>query len=490
MLHQTQTQKQTLKFSPLQIQMLNLLQLSTLELEQRIKDELEENPVLEEGKEAEESTSDSENEESDDSGETTSEVDSERDEVSPSEDYRDWDEFADDDIPDYKTRTNNYSEDDEFYSAPVVQTQTWQEEVKDQVRMLDLDERQALIAHFIIDSLDDDGFLKYDADSIADDVSFTNNIFVETKEIEEVLPLIRRLDPPGIAARDLKDCLLMQLERRRDTGHDVGLVIDVVRRCMSELASRNYEKIMRVMEIEQEQLKEVIHQITMLNPKPIIGQSRHANVNENIFPEYLLHYTDDGKIEVTLNNKNFPELRLSRSFAGMAENSGRDRATMQFVKSKINSARWFIDALKQRENTMMNTMRAIVKLQWDYFITGEVRKLHPMILKDVADLIGMDISTVSRVTSNKYAQTPFGIIHLKDLFTEGVKNEAGDEVSNREIQQAIVEIVDVEDKSAPLTDQQIQDLLGGKGYHVARRTVAKYREQLDIPVAKMRRILL
>ena len=469
--------------------MLNLLQLSTLELEQRIKDELEENPVLEEGKEAEENTSD--NEEGDDAPEAEGDRD-EVNEVTPSEDYRDWDEFADDDIPDYKTRANNYSEDDEFYTAPVVQTQTWQEEVKEQVRMLNLNERQALIANFIIDSLDDDGFLKYDADSIADDVSFTNNIFVETKEVEEVLPLIRRLDPPGIAARDLKDCLLMQLERKRDAGQgqEVGLAIDVVRRCMPELASRNYEKIMRVMEVDQEQLKEVIHQITMLNPKPIIGQSRHANVNENIFPEYLLHYTDDGKIEVTLNNKNFPELRLSKSFASMAENSGRDRATVQFVKSKINSARWFIDALKQRENTMMNSMRAIVKLQWDYFITGDVRKLHPMILKDVADLIGMDISTVSRVTSNKYGQTPFGIIHLKDLFTEGVKNEAGDEVSNREIQQAIVEIVDVENKSNPLTDQQIQDLLGGKGYHVARRTVAKYREQLDIPVAKMRRILL
>mgnify|MGYP002783948804 CR=1 FL=1 len=485
MLHQTQTQKQTLKFSPLQIQMLNLLQLSTLELEQRIKDELEENPVLEEGKEADETTTEGEDGED-------GEFDNEPEEVGPtaSEDYRDWDEFADDDIPDYKTRTNNYSDDDEFYSAPVVQIQTWQEELKEQVRMLDLTDREELIADFIIDSLDDDGFLKYDADSLADDVSFTNNIYVETSEVEAVLPIFRRLDPPGIAARDLKECLLIQLERRRDQGHDVDLTLAVVKRCMNELASRNYEKIMRVMEIDQEHLKEVIHQITSLNPKPVMGQSRSGVANENIFPEYLLHYTDDGKIEVTLNNKNFPELRLSKSFAVMAENSGRDRATAQFVRSKINSARWFIDALKQRENTMLNTMKAIIKLQWDYFMTGDVRKLRPMILKDVADLIGMDISTVSRVTSNKYAQTPFGIIHLKDLFTEGVKNEAGDEVSNREIQQAIVEIVDAEDKSNPLTDQQIQELLGGKGYHVARRTVAKYREQLDIPVAKMRRILL
>jgi RNA polymerase sigma-54 factor len=462
--------------------MLNLLQLSTLELEQRIKDELEENPVLEEGKETEET--DATGDEAEDG-----DFDDEPAEVAPSEDYRDWDEFADDDIPDYKTRTNNYSDDDEFYSAPVVQVQTWQEELKEQVRMLDLTDRQELIADFIIDSLDDDGFLKYDAEGLADDVSFTNNLFVDTAEVEELLPLIRSLDPPGIGARDLKECLLIQLERKREAGQDVALTTAVVKRCMPELAARNYEKIMRVMEIDQEQLKDVIHQITALNPKPIMGQSRNA-ANENIFPEYLLHYTDDGKIEVALNNKNFPELRLNKSFAVMAEASGRDRATAQFVRSKINSARWFIDALKQRENTMLNTMKAIIKLQWDYFMTGDVRKLRPMILKDVADLIGMDISTVSRVTSNKYAQTPFGIIHLKDLFTEGVKNEAGDEVSNREIQQAIVEIVDVEDKSNPLTDQQIQELLGQKGYHVARRTVAKYREQLDIPVAKMRRVLL
>jgi len=486
MLHQTQTQKQTLKFSPLQIQMLNLLQLSTLELEQRIKDELEENPVLEEGKEAEETPTDS-----DDGDDADFDAESEREaEVAPTEDYQDYDEYTHDDIPDYKTRTNNYSEDDEFYSAPVVQTQTWQEELKEQVQMLDLSDRQELIADFIIDSLDDDGFLKYDADSLADDVSFTNNVYVDTAEVEQILPLIRNLDPPGIGARDLKDCLLIQLERRREAGHDVALTIAVVKRCMNELAARNYEKIMRIMEIDQEQLKEVIHQITALNPKPVMGQGRNSAGNQNIFPEYLLHYTDDGKVEVTLNNKNFPELRMSKSLAGIAENSGKDRATAQFVRSKINSARWFIDALRQRENTMLNTMKAIIRLQWEYFMSGDVRKLRPMILKDVADLISMDISTVSRVTSHKYAQTPFGIIHLKDLFTEGVMAESGEEVSNREIQQAIVEIVEVEDKSLPLTDQQIQELLGEKGYHVARRTVAKYREQLDIPVAKMRRILL
>jgi RNA polymerase sigma-54 factor len=482
MLRQTQTQKQTLKFSPLQIQMLNLLQLNTLELEQRIKDELEENPVLEEGREETESAEGEE-------FEAEAEFETEREEA-PSEDFRDWEEYSDDDIPDYKTRTNNYSEDDEFYTAPVIQTQTWQEELKDQVRMLDLTDRQQIIAGFIIDSLDDDGFLKYDPESLADDVSFTNNLYVETDEIEAVLPIIRQLDPPGVGARDLQDCLLMQLERRQEQGHDVALAIAVVKRCMHELASRNYEKIMRVMEIDTEQLKEVLNQISHLNPKPIMGQSTTGvAVNENIYPEYVLHYVD-GKIEVSLNNKNLPELHLSRAMVDMASNRSGNKAEAQFFRNKINSARWFIDALKQRENTMLNMMRALVKLQWDYFMTGDVRQLRPMILKDVADLIGMDISTISRVTSNKYAQTPFGIIHLKDLFTEGVKRDDGEEVSNREIQNAIVEIVEVEDKGNPLTDQQIQEILAERGYPVARRTVAKYREQLDIPVAKMRRVLL
>lgn len=484
MLRQTQTQKQTLKFSPLQIQMLNLLQLNTLELEQRIKDELEENPVLEEGREETE-PAEAETEEF----EPEAEFEAERVEA-PSEDFRDWEEYSDDDIPDYKTRSNNYSDDDEFYSAPVVQTQTWQEELKEQVRMFDLTERQQLIAGFIIDSLDDDGFLKYEPENLADDVSFTNNIYVETAEIEAILPLIRQLDPPGIAARDLQDCLLMQLERKQEQGQDVALTLAVVRRCMHELASRNYEKIMRVMEIDSEQLKEVLQQIGHLNPKPVMGQSTTGvAVNENIYPEYVLHYVD-GKIEVSLNNKNLPELHLSRAMVDMASNRGGNKAEAQFFRNKINSARWFIDALKQRENTMLNMMRALVKLQWDYFMTGDVRQLKPMILKDVADLIGMDISTISRVTSNKYAQTPFGIIHLKDLFTEGVKRDDGEEVSNREIQNAIVEIVAVEDKSNPLTDQQIQEILAQKGYPVARRTVAKYREQLDVPVAKMRRVLL
>ncbi|MFT4032922.1 MAG: RNA polymerase factor sigma-54 [Siphonobacter sp.] len=477
----TQTQRQTLKFSPLQIQMLNLLGLNMLELEQRIKDELEENPVLEEGAELPEN---SETNDDDDLDDTSGDISSEQ----SSDDFRDWDEF-DDDIPDYRTRSDNYAADEDFYTAPIVQMTTWREELKEQIRTLDLTERQQLIAEFIIDSLDDDGFLKYDSYNLADDISFTNNIWIEEAEIDEILPLIRSLEPAGVAARDLQDCLLLQLDRKPHTAEN-QLTIDVVQKHIHELATRNYEKIMRVMGLDNEQLKNVLNTIAHLNPKPIVGgQNNSLTVNENIVPEYFVT-NDNGHFEVNLNGRDLPSIRLNKSMLEIAEARNKnDRATAQFVKSKLNSARWFIDALKQREQTMLNTMRAIIEFQRDYFLTGDVKRLKPMILKDIADKIGMDISTISRVTSGKYAQTPFGLINLKDLFTEGVKNEDGKEVSNREIQQAIVEIIEKEDKKSPLTDQQIQEFLTEKGYPVARRTVAKYREQLDIPIAKIRREL-
>lgn len=474
----TQTQKQTLKFSPLQIQMLNLLGLNTLELEQKIKDELEENPVLEEGEEAPETGDETD---ADDFAGEGNDL--------PTDDFRDWDEFSDDDIPEYKTRSDNFPADEDYYTSPVVQVTTWRDDLKEQVGTLDLDERQRMIADFIVDSLDDDGFLKYDAYNIADDISFTNNLWVEEREIEEILPLIRALDPPGIAARDLQDCLLLQLERKPQSP-EIRLSTEVVRKHMHELAGRNYEKIMRVMNLDNEELKEVLSTIAHLNPKPVVGgQSGGLVVNENILPEYFVT-NDNGVFEVNLNGRDLPSIRLNKSVLEMAESRDKkDRATAQFVKSKLASAKWFIDALRQREQTMLSTMRAIIELQREYFLTGDVRQLKPMILKDIADRIGMDISTISRVTSGKYAQTPFGIIHLKDLFTEGVRNDEGEEVSNREIQQAIVEIIDQEDKKSPLTDQQIQEALTERGYPVARRTVAKYREQLNIPIAKIRREL-
>jgi RNA polymerase sigma-54 factor len=480
MQRQTQTQRQTLKYSPLQIQMLNLLHLTTMELEQRIKEELEENPILEEGKE--ENATEDQAEDFQDADDTvgTGEEDS------PSvQDYYDWDEFRDDDIPDYKTYTNNQSADNELYTRPMVEAISFRDDLKQQVHFLRLDERQQLVADFILDSLDEDGFLRRESEVIADDISFANSMFIDTEEVELMLRVIQQLDPPGIAAKDLRECLLIQLQRIENQDECWGWSYKIVSETFDELGSRNYDKIMRVLGIDEECLKKAIQLITTLNPKPSSGLRNDSLVNESIKPDFMLRYVEDSDIEVQLTWGNSPALRLNKLFTQMAEQK-IDKATNQFLKNKMNSAKWFIDAIKQRENTMLSTLRAIVKLQYDYFQTGDVKKLRPMILKDVAEIINMDISTVSRVTTNKYVQTPFGIVLLKDLFTEGVTNEDGTEVSNREIQEAIREITAAEDKRHPFNDQQITDLLSEKGYSVARRTVAKYREQLNIPTARLR----
>ncbi|MEO6287085.1 MAG: RNA polymerase factor sigma-54 [Dyadobacter sp.] len=478
MQRQTQTQRQTLKYSPLQIQMLNLLHLTTMELEQRIKEELEENPILEEGKEenASEDTADEFQDPADaaGAGEDTS-----------VQDYYDWDEFRDDDIPDYKTYANNQSADNELYTRPMVESISFRDDLKQQVHFLRLDERQQLVADFILDSLDEDGFLRRESDVIADDISFANSMFIDTEEVNQMLKVIQQLDPPGIAANDLRECLLIQLARMENHTDVWRWSCKIVSDAFDELGSRNYDKIMRITGLDEESLKKAIQMITTLNPKPASGLRNDSLVNESIKPDFSLRYTEDGEIEVQLTWGNSPALKLNKLFTKMAEQKN-DKATNQFLKNKMNSAKWFIDAIKQRENTMLSTLKAIVKLQYDYFQSGDIKKLRPMILKDVAEIIDMDISTVSRVTTNKYVQTPFGIVLLKDLFTEGVTNEDGTEVSNREIQEAIREIVSEEEKRHPYNDQQITDMLSERGYSVARRTVAKYREQLNIPTARLR----
>lgn len=477
MQRQTQTQRQTLKYSPLQIQMLNLLHLTTMELEQRIKEELEENPILEEGKE--------DNASEDTVDEFQDPADTGTGEDNTMQDYYDWDEFRDDDIPDYKTYANNQSPDNELYTRPMVETMSFRDDLKQQVHFLRLDERQQLIADFILDSLDEDGFLRRESDVIADDISFANSMFIDTDEVNLMLKVIQQLDPAGIAASDLRECLQIQLGRIENQDDTWKWACKIVTDAFDELGARNYDKIMRITGLDEESLKKAIALITTLNPKPASSLRNDSIVNESIKPDFSLRYTEDGEIEVQLTWGNSPALRLNKLFTQMAEQKN-DKATNQFLKNKMNSAKWFIDAIKQRENTMLSTLRAIVKLQYDYFQTGDIKKLRPMILKDVAEIINMDISTVSRVTTNKYVQTPFGIVLLKDLFTEGVTNEDGTEVSNREIQEAIREIVSDEDKRHPYNDQQITDMLSEKGYSVARRTVAKYREQLNIPTARLR----
>ena len=488
MMNLSQSQRQTFKITPLQIQMLNFLQLSTVELEEKIKNELEENPLLEEGMIAKDETPDNDFEEiSENDGDDYSTI------TTPDNDYSDWDEYGNDDTPEYKTNINNHSSDDDLYTIPIIQESDWRTDLKAQVHYLPLNERQIMLMDYIIDSLNDNGFLTTTADVIADDVSFTNNVFVDIEEVEYLLKVLRMMEPAGIGAVDLQECLMMQLQRKKEQGIEVNLAIDIVTHNIEELAVRNYEKIMRMRNITSDELKNAISQITALNAKPIMdGGTSSIAVKDNIIPDYIISYetnlSGDMSIDIALNNGRTPSLKINNDFAETI-NSTKNKAVNQYINTKLSAANWLIEAIQQRETTMLKTMKAIVLFQRDFFKTGDIRNLKPMILKDIADQIGMDISTISRVTSGKYAQTPFGTINLKDLFTEGIKVDSGEEVSNREIQQAIANLIVAEDKKNPLNDFQLMDLLAQKGYNIARRTVAKYRENMSIPSAQMRRVL-
>jgi RNA polymerase sigma-54 factor len=488
MMNLSQSQRQTFKITPLQIQMLNFLQLSTVELEERIKNELEENPLLEEGIVAKDETPDNDFEEI-----AALETDEYSAEAKPENDYSDWDEYVNDDTPDYKTNINNRSSDDDLYAVPIIQESDWRTDLKAQVHFLPLNERQIMLMDYIIDSLNDNGFLTTTADVIADDVSFTNNVFVAIEEVEQLLKVLRMLDPPGIGAADLQECLKMQLQRKKENGHEVDLAIDIVANYIDELALRNYEKIMRMRNITPDELKKAILQLTALNSKPIMdGGTSSIAVKDNIIPDYIISYETnllgDMSIDISLNNGRTPSLKINKEFAETI-NSAKNKVVNQYINTKKSAANWLIEAIQQRESTMLKTMKAIVLFQREFFTSGDIRNLKPMILKDIADQIRMDISTISRVTSGKYAQTPFGNLNLKDLFTEGIKVDSGEQVSNREIQQAIAHLIANENKQNPFNDFQIMDLLAQKGYNIARRTVAKYRENMSISSAQMRRIL-
>ena len=484
----SQSQRQTFKITPLQIQMLNFLQLSTVELEERIKNELEENPLLEEGIVAKDESNDNDFEEvSDGDSDDYSTV------TTPDNDYSDWDEYGNDDTPDYKTSINNHSSDDDLYTIPIIQESDWRTDLKSQVHFMPLNDRQIMLMDYIIDSLSDNGFLTTTADVIADDVSFTNNTFVDIEEVEHLLKVLQMMDPPGIGAADLQECLMMQLQRKKEHSIDVELAIDIVAYNIEELAVRNYEKIMRMRNITSDELKNAIIQITALNAKPIMdGGTSSIAVKDNIIPDYIISYetnlSGDMSIDIALNNGRTPSLKINKDFAENI-NTTKNKAVNQYINTKTSAANWLIEAIQQRETTMLKAMKAIVLFQREFFKTGDIRNLKPMILKDIADQISMDISTISRVTSGKYAQTPFGTINLKDLFTEGIKVDSGEEVSNREIQQAIATLISNENKQSPLNDFQLMDLLAQKGYNIARRTVAKYRENMSIPSAQMRRVL-
>lgn len=471
MLSQIQTQKQQLKILPQQIQMLNIFHLNVLELDQRIQDELDENPMLEANEEEEI-------------------VAVEKFAKESVQDYEDWEEHGYDDVPDYKLEYENYFNNEDVPNIPIKSFSDFREGLKDQVRYMELNERELKLADYIIDCLNCHGFLLQDLEDMADDLSFKRGEMVEVEELEAVVKRIQELDPVGIGARNTKECLLLQLYSMERKGPDVKKAVQLLENYYTDLSHRNMDKIMEALDIDEDELKIVLKLLASLKLKPVLEEIEGNAVNNNIIPDFILIVNDEGNVEVNLYRSRSSSLYINQSLMETVHQAAqtKDKSATQYLKSKLSSAQWFVNAIKQRECTMMQIMRAIVDLQRNYFLTGDVSALKPMILKNIADRVGVDISTVSRVTSNKYVDTPFGIILLKNLFTEGIINKEGEVISNRVIQSAIEGVIETEDKSNPFTDQQLVAILGNKGINVARRTIAKYREQLQIPVAQLRRM--
>jgi len=494
-LSQSLQQKLLQKLSPQQIQLMKLLQVPTANLEERIKEELEENPALEQGEEGhEDEYTDELKDEFDSVGEEEVDPDGSAD------DYENVDisEYVVDDdgeIADYKTKDDNYPEMDDQKVIPIKVETSFHELVLNQLGMLELDERSYRIAEQVVGSLDDDGYLRRELTSIADDLAFRQSLIVEEKEIEAIIVQIQQFDPAGIAARDLQECLLLQLKRKTDEGKSVELAVQILTKYFDEFTKKHYEKIQKSLGLTDDQLKEVIGQIIKLNPKPG-GNVGEINKAENyIVPDFFV-INNNGLLELTLNSKNAPDLRVSEGYKDMlkdyekgSKKDKRQKEAVLFIKQKIDSARWFIDMIKQRQDTLVGTMGAIMKHQQEFFLTGDETTMRPMILKDIAELTGLDISTVSRVANSKFVQTEFGTYRLKFFFSESLSTESGEEVSTREVKKILSDMIESEDKHKPLSDEVLTEMLQEKGYNIARRTVAKYREQLNVPVARLRKEL-
>ena len=458
------------KLSPQQIQMIKLLELPTMQLEQRIKREIEENIVLEE-----EEPSDEE----------------QMPEKISVEDYL----GKEDDTPSYKSRINNFSKDDKQRPVYITEGRSLQEYLIEQLRFRSLTEREMSVAVYIVGSIDDDGYLRRDLSSLSDDMAFSQGIEVTVEEIERILGIIHELEPAGVGARNLQECLLLQMRQVRIDTHAKRLALKILTSYFDAFAKKHYERLMARLQITEDEFRDAIEQIKCLYPKPgNLYTEGGSDTTPYIVPDFVLD-TSDGELRLTLNAGNIPEVRISRRYKEMIRDmvspdgtvKEKDREAIQFVKSKIDSAKWFISAIKQRHDTLMRTMRTILDFQREYFVDGDKSKLRPMILKDIADRTGLDVSTISRVVNSKYIQTPFGIILLKSLFSEGMQTSSGEEVSSYEIKKILQDCIDQEDKRHPLTDENLMDILNAKGYCIARRTVAKYREMLDIPVARMRK---
>lgn len=481
MLRQTLSQKLLQKLSPQQIQLMKLLQVPTMELEQRIKEEIEENPALEEG--ADEQTDDYDEDYDND--------------VSESNEDFDINDYLDDDLPQYKTSVNNTSKDQDEKSVPLSGGVSFHEVLENQLMLRKLTATEKAIAENIIGNMDDDGYLRRDIEAIVDDLAFTANIQTTEEDVEDVLFIIQDFEPAGVGARDLRECLLLQLERRHHGDIAVYTAKKILEKCFDEFTKKHYDKIKAKFEIGDEDLKDAIDEIIRLNPKPgnSLKESTDSKNVQQIIPDFILT-DDEGELTLTLNSRNAPQLKVSktyenmlRSYAEGAKANKSDKEAVQFVRQKLDAAKWFIDAIQQRQQTLLYTMSAILDYQREFFLTGDDTNLKPMILKDIADIVEMDISTISRVANSKYIQTPYGIMSLKYFFSESLSTSTGEEVSTREVKKILQDAVDGEKKNKPLTDQKLTDLLKEKGYNIARRTVAKYREQLDIPVARLRKEL-
>jgi RNA polymerase sigma-54 factor len=486
MLKQKLQQKLLQKLSPQQIQMIKLLEIPSMQMEQRIKSELEENPLLEEGKDEQEEDVQTEEEERD------NDLDKDNDEFSL-EDYINDDE----DVPSYKLSSSNYSKDDKREEIPFSVGSTFHEFLEDQLGLRQLDEHKHSLAEYLIGNIDEDGYLRRDLPSIVDDLAFAVNITVTEEELLEILRIIQDFDPTGVGARDLRECLLLQISSKDQEQPGIALATKIIRYHFDEFTRKHYDKIHLKLGCTDEELKGAIDEVLKLNPKPGSAYSDPMNKSSlTITPDFILD-NDEGELVVSLNSRNTPDLRINRKYAEIIEsnNPGKTKPShdqkdaVAFVKQKLDSARWFIDAIRQRQNTLLVTMNAILEYQKEYFDEGDETKLRPMILKDIADRTGLDISTISRVANSKYIQTHFGIVSLKYFFSEGLQTDSGEEVSSREIKKILQDCIDNENKHKPLTDDKLASILKEKGYLIARRTVAKYREQLNIPVARMRKEL-
>tara|TARA_R110000850_G_scaffold277058_1_gene421932 strand:- start:176153 stop:177607 length:1455 start_codon:yes stop_codon:yes gene_type:complete len=482
MLKQNLQFKLSQKLSPQQIQLMKLIQLPTQQFEQRVSQEMEENPALEGGKdEVEEYDDEFKNDEFDDDNEHIEADDINIDEY-----------LSDDDVPEYKLQANNYSADDEEKHVPYAAGTSFTEYLQNQLNTVHLDDEEEEIAEFLVGSIDESGYIRRPIQDIMDDMAFTQNTYTTEEKIEKVLQIVQDLDPAGVGARNLQECLLLQLERKTPTA-PVTLAMAILEDAFDAFSKKHYEKLMQKFEITEDELRAAITEIERLNPKPGGTYSGNNRIVEHIIPDFAIRIVD-GKLDLTLNGRNAPELHVSREYTNMLkgykesnEKSRSQKDAVQFIKQKLDAAKWFIDAIRQRQQTLFVTMNSIMHYQEEYFLTGDERKLRPMILKDIADEINMDVSTVSRVANSKYVDTPYGTKLIKEFFSESMKNDQGEDVSTREIKKILEITIGEEDKRKPLTDDKLAKILKEKGYPIARRTVAKYREQLDIPVARMRK---